>query len=131
MHPNIQHVINYDMPKEIQTYVHRIGRTGRGENTGTATTFLSSLDSATVLADLVQLMMEAKQFVPGALYEIVPEIEKDSLAGVEVAGVKGCAYCGGFGHRVTECPTLESEKMKALVSGHVADVTGHGPLSVA
>ena len=27
--PNIQHVINYDMPEEIENYVHRIGRTGR------------------------------------------------------------------------------------------------------
>ncbi len=27
--PNIQHVINYDMPDEIENYVHRIGRTGR------------------------------------------------------------------------------------------------------
>lgn len=27
--PDIQHVINYDMPKEIENYVHRIGRTGR------------------------------------------------------------------------------------------------------
>ena len=27
--PNIQHVINYDMPEDIENYVHRIGRTGR------------------------------------------------------------------------------------------------------
>jgi hypothetical protein len=27
--PNIQHVVNYDMPDEIENYVHRIGRTGR------------------------------------------------------------------------------------------------------
>ena len=26
---NIQHVINYDMPDDIENYVHRIGRTGR------------------------------------------------------------------------------------------------------
>lgn len=25
----IQHVVNYDMPEEIENYVHRIGRTGR------------------------------------------------------------------------------------------------------
>jgi ATP-dependent RNA helicase DDX41 len=28
--PDIQHVINYDMPEEIENYVHRIGRTGGG-----------------------------------------------------------------------------------------------------
>lgn len=27
--PNVHHVINYDMPKSIDEYVHRIGRTGR------------------------------------------------------------------------------------------------------
>jgi len=29
--PDVQHVINYDMPKEIENYVHRIGRTGGAE----------------------------------------------------------------------------------------------------
>lgn len=32
--PQIQHVINFEMPKEIEDYVHRIGRTGRGGKTG-------------------------------------------------------------------------------------------------
>lgn len=27
----IQHVVNYDMPEEIENYVHRIGRTGGGQ----------------------------------------------------------------------------------------------------
>jgi ERCC4-related helicase len=31
---DIQHVINYDMPDEIENYVHRIGRTGRCGKTG-------------------------------------------------------------------------------------------------
>ena len=32
----IQHVINYDMPEDIENYVHRIGRTGRGNKKGYA-----------------------------------------------------------------------------------------------
>ena len=32
--PHIQHVINFDMPEEIENYVHRIGRTGRCGKTG-------------------------------------------------------------------------------------------------
>lgn len=32
--PDIKHVINFDMPKEIEDYVHRIGRTGRSGKTG-------------------------------------------------------------------------------------------------
>ena len=35
----VAHVVNYDMPKDIDEYVHRIGRTGRVGNTGKATTF--------------------------------------------------------------------------------------------
>ena len=40
--PEIQHVINYDMPEDIENYVHRIGRTGRGKHTGTATTMVNN-----------------------------------------------------------------------------------------
>lgn len=38
---DISHVINYDIPKELESYVHRIGRTGRAGNEGVAITFVS------------------------------------------------------------------------------------------
>ena len=37
--PTITHVINYDLPKQAEDYVHRIGRTGRAGRTGLAVTF--------------------------------------------------------------------------------------------
>ena len=37
----LSHVINYDLPEVAETYVHRIGRTGRAGNTGTAIAFCS------------------------------------------------------------------------------------------
>jgi ATP-dependent RNA helicase DDX41 len=117
----VQHVINYDMPKEIENYVHRIGRTGRGGQRGLATTFISSADDPTVLADLMQLLVEAKQHVPEAMLELVPQdaalsfADAAEAAAKDVGGVRGCAYCGGLGHRVQTCPKLQSEKMKALV----------------
>ncbi|MEZ0232387.1 MAG: DEAD/DEAH box helicase [Methylophilaceae bacterium] len=40
----ITHVINYDLPKFAEDYVHRIGRTGRAGNTGTAVSFASHAD---------------------------------------------------------------------------------------
>lgn len=40
--PDITHVINYDIPNDYDTYVHRIGRTGRGNSMGTALTFIQS-----------------------------------------------------------------------------------------
>jgi ATP-dependent RNA helicase DeaD len=38
---HITHVINYDIPTEIETYVHRIGRTGRAGREGTAVSFVT------------------------------------------------------------------------------------------
>lgn len=38
--PDVSHVINYDTPSTYDTYVHRIGRTGRGNKKGTALTFV-------------------------------------------------------------------------------------------
>jgi superfamily II DNA/RNA helicase len=38
--PDITHVINFDLPNNYETYIHRIGRTGRGNKTGKALTFV-------------------------------------------------------------------------------------------
>ena len=38
---NLSHVINYSLPQDSESYVHRIGRTGRAGNQGTAITFIS------------------------------------------------------------------------------------------
>mgnify|MGYP001560528748 CR=1 FL=1 len=40
----VNHVINYHAPNNITDYVHRIGRTGRAEKRGMATTFLTMAD---------------------------------------------------------------------------------------
>ena len=40
--PNVDYVINYDLPEEPENYVHRIGRTGRGTNKGKAVSFCST-----------------------------------------------------------------------------------------
>lgn len=40
----ISHVINYDLPKFAEDYVHRIGRTGRANNSGIAISFASNVD---------------------------------------------------------------------------------------
>lgn len=38
---NVKHVINFDLPSDIEEYVHRIGRTGRVGNLGKTTTNVS------------------------------------------------------------------------------------------
>ena len=39
---DIDYVVNYDLPDRLENYVHRVGRTGRGVNKGTAISFCSS-----------------------------------------------------------------------------------------
>jgi ATP-dependent RNA helicase RhlE len=47
---HISHVINFDMPDTTDAYIHRIGRTGRMENTGQAFTLVTSEDAEMVRA---------------------------------------------------------------------------------
>ncbi|EFJ32576.1 hypothetical protein SELMODRAFT_230807 [Selaginella moellendorffii] len=108
--PSIQHVINYDMPSEIENYVHRIGRTGRCGKTGIATTFINSRQSESTLLDLKYLLREAKQKVPVFL----ESLEDPSTSMVEVGGVRGCVYCGGLGHRMGDCPKLDQQKSRDI-----------------
>ena len=46
---NLSHVVNYDVPRDPEDYVHRIGRTARAESTGIAITFISEQDQKYVL----------------------------------------------------------------------------------
>ncbi|KAK9887357.1 hypothetical protein WA026_022026 [Henosepilachna vigintioctopunctata] len=106
--PDVQHVLNYDMPDDVENYVHRIGRTGRSGNKGLATTFINKSNDESVLLDLKHLLMEAKQKVPSFLSELCSENEKYLDLGDE----RGCSYCGGLGHRITDCPKLEALQNK-------------------
>lgn len=105
---NIQHVINYDMPEDIENYVHRIGRTGRSGRVGIATTFINKSCDESVLLDMKHLLLEAKQKVPPFLLALQSENEKYLELGEE----RGCSYCGGLGHRITDCPKLEAMQSK-------------------
>ncbi|KAJ5704993.1 hypothetical protein N7455_005540 [Penicillium solitum] len=70
--PNVTHVINYDLPTDIDDYVHRIGRTGRAGNTGIATAFFNRGNRG-VVRDLLELLKEAHQEVPAFLESIARE----------------------------------------------------------
>ncbi|XP_056091284.1 probable ATP-dependent RNA helicase DDX23 [Rhinichthys klamathensis goyatoka] len=55
---DVSMVLNYDMAKNIEDYIHRIGRTGRAGKSGMAMTFLTKEDS-TVFYDLKQAILES------------------------------------------------------------------------
>lgn len=84
----IQHVINFTMPQEIENYVHQIGRTGRSGKTGIATTFINMNTPEPTLLDLKYLLLEAKQRIPPFLQTL-----EDPNAGIAADG--GCQFCGG------------------------------------
>ncbi|KAJ3122870.1 hypothetical protein HK100_011807 [Physocladia obscura] len=118
----IQHVINYDMPKEIEDYVHRIGRTGRSGKTGVATTFINRNSSNQILLDLKHLLKEAKQKIPPFLLSL--EDPTEMFKGVEGVSLE-CSFCGGLGHLTSHCPKLE-QQVKAAGMSHRSLHSGTG-----
>ncbi|PWY96883.1 putative DED1-ATP-dependent RNA helicase [Testicularia cyperi] len=70
--PNVTHVVNYDLPSDVDDYVHRIGRTGRAGNTGHATAFFNR-GNKNIVRDLLELLKEANQEVPGWLEAVAKE----------------------------------------------------------
>ncbi|KAM7263198.1 hypothetical protein ACFE04_000881 [Oxalis oulophora] len=64
--PHVAHVVNFDLPNDIDDYVHRIGRTGRAGKSGLATAFFNE-NNMSLARPLVDLMQEANQEVPAWL----------------------------------------------------------------
>jgi len=71
--PNVKWVINYDLPNTIDSYVHRIGRTGRCGNTGTAISLVGNKENKNVLRELLSILQEAKQTIPGWFSNLVAD----------------------------------------------------------
>jgi len=70
--PNVTHVINYDLPSDIDDYVHRIGRTGRAGNTGISIAFFNR-GNKNIARELVELLREANQEIPLWLEQVLAE----------------------------------------------------------
>ena len=56
--PQVKHVINYDLPSNIEEYVHRIGRTGRIGNKGQATGFFQKDRDSSLARGLVKVLSD-------------------------------------------------------------------------
>lgn len=69
---DIKYVINYDMPNQIEDYIHRIGRTGRAGATGSAYSFFDPRKAKTG-PELVKVLEEASQAVPDELRKLAAE----------------------------------------------------------
>jgi len=75
---HIKHVINFDLPSDIEEYVHRIGRTGRMGNLGLATSFFNEKNK-NLVRDLVEIIIETKQEMPTFL-EMMNNEQRSSYA---------------------------------------------------
>ncbi|MHA1565340.1 MAG: DEAD/DEAH box helicase, partial [Alphaproteobacteria bacterium] len=72
---DISHVFNYDMPNEAETYVHRIGRTGRAGASGKAISFCCD-DQRDYLREIERLLGKAIPVLPHSIKPTAPAIKK-------------------------------------------------------
>ena len=90
--PNVGLIIQYDLPTNIDDYVHRIGRTGRAGKQGIAVAFFGE-KNRNLVDDLHNLLIEAHQTVPDFLAAMVTPKHHHHRGG---GGYRGG---GGRGHR--------------------------------
>jgi len=71
---DVKYVVNYDVPKTIEDYIHRIGRTGRAGAQGTAVTFFPAdaytPDMIRMARSIAKAMKDVGQVPPDALNEL-------------------------------------------------------------
>ncbi|KAL7289251.1 hypothetical protein TKK_0017188 [Trichogramma kaykai] len=66
---DITHVLNFDFPRDIEEYVHRVGRTGRAGRRGESISFMTRRDWAQA-EKLIAILEEAQQDVPEELHSM-------------------------------------------------------------
>jgi len=97
--PGVSHVINFDLPGDVEEYVHRIGRTGRVGNTGRATSFYERNTDLEIAKGLVVMLSQCGQSTPDWLQEeasvtatkrVIKENRKGAVK-VEKAAIKAYA----------------------------------------
>jgi len=99
---DVKHVINYDLPHDVNDYVHRIGRTGRCGAKGLATAFFNDKNK-NIARDLVELLEESTQNVESWLYSYAnpSSFSRNGRAplGVKRGGRSGSSAGGRWGSR--------------------------------
>lgn len=71
---DLSHVINYDFPRNIEEYVHRVGRTGRAGRLGVSISFVTRENWGSA-SELIEILEEAQQSVPDQLREMKQRFE--------------------------------------------------------
>ncbi|CAN7095388.1 unnamed protein product [Brassica rapa subsp. narinosa] len=122
--PHVAHVVNFDLPNDIDDYVHRIGRTGRAGKSGVATAFFNEKNAqlARQLAELMQeanqepryrqvkhINLEFSQGVEDTHLQLVKSQCHDALSSLECLNLNGCQKISDSGiEAITSiCPKLK------------------------
>ncbi|TGD79971.1 DEAD/DEAH box helicase [Hymenobacter wooponensis] len=81
---SLSHVVNYDIPRAAEDYVHRIGRTARAATKGTAITFISDQDQDRVvkIEQLIERELEKKNITEELGLGEAPEFDPKRFAGL-------------------------------------------------
>ena len=66
---DVKYVINFDYPSSSEDYIHRIGRTGRSQSTGTSYAFFTPQNSRQA-KDLINVLQEANQIINPKLSDL-------------------------------------------------------------
>jgi ATP-dependent RNA helicase RhlE len=96
---DVSHVVNYDVPQHPEDYIHRIGRTGRAEQTGDALTLMVAADASHVYAierfigkKVPRVKLDNFDYQYTALFEEEKQGQKASFPGK----VRGARVRGGY-----------------------------------
>ena len=115
--PTITHVINYDLPKQAEDYVHRIGRTGRAGRTGIAITFAEVNEYVKV--HKIEKYISRK--LPELTIEGMEPTRKRKSAGGKPKGKGGWGDCKSGVWRGDKKPAKEGFGGKSRGEGHKKD----------
>ncbi|XP_032663911.1 probable ATP-dependent RNA helicase DDX43 [Odontomachus brunneus] len=91
---DVTHVLNYDFPRDIEEYVHRVGRTGRAGRTGESITYMTRNDWSHA-KELIKILEEAHQEVPEELYKMAERYEAWKNKKAQEGGRRGGGFSGG------------------------------------
>ncbi|XP_068619483.1 probable ATP-dependent RNA helicase DDX43 [Battus philenor] len=95
---DLTHVINFDFPRHIEDYVHRVGRTGRAGKQGVSITFVTRQDWSHA-GDLIKILTEADQEVPCELEIMARKFEAMKLRKAQEERGGRHPFRGTFGRR--------------------------------
>ncbi|RXJ04338.1 DEAD/DEAH box helicase [Anaerobacillus alkaliphilus] len=92
---SISHVINYDLPMEKESYVHRTGRTGRAGKSGKAISFVTEREG--------RLLAEIEEYIGFSITKVAPPTKEEVTKGKNA-----------FQAKLKARPTIKKDKSEQL-----------------